>query len=265
MTQSGRSGIRDKVIIVSGGARGIGGGVARLLASQGARVVIGDVLEAEGQALASDLGADAIFSRLDVTVEDHWRAIVAEAVARFGRVDALVNSAGIFASEALVDFDRAQFDHVLQVNLTGTFLGIKHAAPAIIAAGGGAIVNLSSTEGMQGSNSMGAYAASKWGVRGLTKVAAVELGRSGVRVNSIHPGPVNTEMVNPEGRPADQIALALLARMPVSRVGNVAEVAELCAYLISDAAALITAAEITIDGGLTAGMFLPHRPGAPVS
>lgn len=258
-----RSGLEGKVAIVSGGARGIGGGVARHLAAQGAMVVIGDVLETDGRALALELGPNAIFGRLDVTVEDDWRAIVAQAKASFGRVDALVNSAGIFASEALVDFDRAEFDHVLQVNLTGTFLGIKHAAPEIVASGGGAIVNVSSTEGMQGSNSMGAYAASKWGVRGLTKVAAVELGRSGVRVNSIHPGPINTDMINPEGRPTDQIGLALLARMPVSRIGTITEVADLCAYLISDSAALISAAEITIDGGLTAGMFLPHRPGAP--
>ena len=255
--------LHGKVAIVTGGARGIGGGVVRLLADRGARVVIADMLEPEGRALADELGDAALFTLLDVTDEEAWRGAVAQAVEKFGRVDALVNCAGILLTEALLDFDRAAFDRVLQVNLTGTFLGMKHAAPAMIAAGGGSIVNLSSTEGLHGSNSMAAYAASKWGVRGLTKVAAVELGQHAIRVNSIHPGPINTHMVNPRGLPLDQVGKLHLRHMPLPRVAEVSEVAELCAYLIGDGARFVTAAEIAIDGGLTAGMFLRGRPGAP--
>lgn len=253
-----------RAVIVSGGARGIGGGVVRLLAARGAKVLIGDVLEPEGRGLAAELGGDTLFEPLDVTDEDAWVRIVERAQAEFARVDALINCAGILINEALLSFDRATFDRVLQVNLTGTFLGMKHAAAAMVAGGrGGAIVNLSSTEGLQGSNSMAAYASSKWGVRGLTKVAAVELGQHGIRVNSIHPGPINTDMVNPAHVPVDQISMSLLDRMPISRVADVAEVAELCAYLVGGGSRFVTAAEITIDGGLTAGMFLPQRPGAP--
>lgn len=255
--------LSGKVAIVSGGARGIGAGVVRLLAARGARVLIADLLDPEGEALARELGGAAVFGHLDVTDEDAWHAIAELARDRFGGVDALVNCAGILVTEALIDFDRAAFDRVLQVNLTGTFLGIKQVAPLLIARGGGSIVNLSSTEGLQGSNSMAAYAASKWGVRGLTKVAAVELGQHDIRVNSIHPGPVNTMMVNPTGKPVDQIAMTHLSHMPLSRIADVSEVAELCAYLIGDGSRFVTAAEISIDGGLTAGMFLPNRPGAP--
>lgn len=266
MAQSQPSGdLAGKVAIISGGARGIGGGVARMFVERGAKVVIADMLEAEGEALAAELGDDrAVFQHLDVTDEDTWASTVALAQDRFGRLDSLVNCAGILITDAIMTFDRAAFDRVLQVNLTGTFLGIKHAAQAMIAAGGGSITNLSSTEGLQGSNSMGAYAASKWGVRGLTKVAAIELGAHAIRVNSIHPGPINTPMVNPEGKPVQSLTqLSLLARMPISRIADPSEVAGLCAYLASDLAAFVTAAEITIDGGLTTGMFLPNRPGAP--
>lgn len=257
-------GLAGKVAIVSGGARGIGGAVARLFAQRGASVVIADLIEEDGSALAAELGPNAIFRMLDVTDEAAWEALVAETSERFGRLDSLVNCAGILLIDAIVSFDRAKFEKVLQVNLVGTFLGIKHAAPAIIASGGGSITNISSTEGLQGSNSMAAYASSKWAVRGLSKVAAVELGGSKVRVNSIHPGPINTPMVNPERRPVEDLNhLSLLDNMPISRVADASEVAELCAYLASDAAAFVTAAEIAIDGGLTAGMFFPHRPGAP--
>lgn len=266
MTGAGanRGELTGKVAIVTGGARGIGAAVARTFVERGGLVLIADMLDEEGAALAVGLGDRAGFHHLDVTDEEQWKATVATAVERFGRLDGLVNCAGILITDAIVSFDRATFDQVLQINLTGTFLGIKHAAPAMIAAGGGSITNISSTEGLQGSNSMGAYAASKWGVRGLTKVAAIELGTHGIRVNSVHPGPINTPMVNPEAKPPEDLThLSLLARMPISRVADPSEVGALCAYLASDAAAFVTAAEIAIDGGLTTGMFLPNRPGAP--
>ena len=256
--------LAGKVALVTGGARGIGGAVSRLLAAQGATVVIADMIEAEGAALAEELGPSTLFRRLDVADEPGWAALVAEVAGQQGRIDALVNCAGILVTDAIVSFDKAQFEKVLQVNLVGTFLAVKHVAPLMAAGGGGSIVNISSTEGLQGSNSMAAYASSKWGVRGLTKVAAIELGPQGIRVNSVHPGPINTQMVNPQGRPVEELThLTLLERMPIRRVADPSEVAGLCLYLVSDTSAFVTAAEITIDGGLTTGMFLPNRPGAP--
>jgi 3alpha(or 20beta)-hydroxysteroid dehydrogenase len=234
-----------KVVLVTGGASGIGAGVAAFAAERGAIMVTADI----------DDAASPDHIRLDVSDEAQWITAVDRIRQRHGRLDALVHAAGILQGEAILDFERAMFDRVMRVNLTGTFLAIKHCGPAIVAAGGGAIVTLSSVEGLQGSNSMAAYGASKWGVRGLTKAAAFELGEAGVRVNSVHPGPIDTPMVNPQGRPPAEMAtrLSMFDRMPIARMGRVEEVAALCAYLMSDAARFVTGAEFVIDGGLTAG------------
>jgi 3alpha(or 20beta)-hydroxysteroid dehydrogenase len=258
--------LSSHVAIVTGGARGIGAAVSRLFVEQGAAVVIADMLEAPGQALAAELGDKASFRRHDVTDESAWESLVAETAARFGRIDALVNCAGILITDAVVSFDRAQFEKVLQVNLVGTFLGIKHAARVMVKAGRGSIVNFSSSEGLQGSNSMAAYASSKWGVRGLTKVAAQELGAFGVRCNSVHPGPVNTPMLNPTGKAASELtSLSLFDYMPMRRAAEPLEIAQSCLYLVSDASGFVTGAELAIDGGLTLGMRLRNRPGGPTA
>jgi 3alpha(or 20beta)-hydroxysteroid dehydrogenase len=258
--------LSSHVAIVTGGARGIGAAVSRLFVEQGATVIIADMLEAPGQALATELGDKASFRRHDVTDESAWESLVAETAARFGKLDALVNCAGILITDAVVSFDRAQFEKVLQVNLVGTFLGIKHAARVMTKAGRGSIVNFSSSEGLQGSNSMAAYASSKWGVRGLTKVAAQELGAFGVRCNSVHPGPVNTPMLNPTGKAASElITLSLFDYMPMRRVAEPLEIAQSCLYLVSDASGFVTGAELAIDGGLTLGMRLRNRPGGPAA
>jgi len=266
-TKSGGNALIDlssHVAIVTGGARGIGAAVARLFAEQGATVVIADMLESEGQDLAAQLGPKVSFRRHDVADEPAWEKLVAETVNLYGRIDALVNCAGILITDAILSFDRAQFDRVLRVNLVGTFLGIKHAARVMVKAKRGSIVNFSSSEGLQGSNSMAAYASSKWGVRGLTKVAAQELGASGVRCNSIHPGPVNTAMLNPTGRPAAELTtLSLFDYMPMRRAAEPLEIAQSCLYLVSDASSFVTGAEVAIDGGLTLGMRLRNRPGGP--
>jgi 3alpha(or 20beta)-hydroxysteroid dehydrogenase len=250
--------------IITGGARGIGGAVSRLFTEQGAHVVIADTLQTEGLALAEELGPNASFRLHDVTDEAAWERLVAETMERYGRIDALVNCAGILITDALITFDRAMFEKVIQVNLVGTFLGIKHVARVMVKAERGSIVNLSSSEGLQGSNSMAAYASSKWGVRGLTKVAAQELGASGVRCNSIHPGPVNTPMLNPTGKSAAEVTeLSLFDHMPMRRAAEPLEIAQSCLYLVSNASSFVTGAELAIDGGLTVGMRLRNRPGGP--
>lgn len=246
--------LTGRVAIVTGGARGIGGAVTRLFAARGAHVVIADMMDEAGHELAAELGGNVSFEHLDVSDETGWERIVAQTVRKFGPVDVLVNCAGILIVDAITSFEKAKFERVLQVNLVGTFLAIKHAGGAMVTGGGGSIVNISSIEGLQGSTAMAAYASSKWGVRGLTKVAAVELGASGVRVNSVHPGPVNTPMINPNALPSSELtAVGLLKLMPISRVADPMEVAHACLYLASDASAMVTGAEITIDGGLTSG------------
>lgn len=255
-------GLEGKVILVTGGASGIGAGVCAYLERRGAVPVAADIKVPETGPQVGPQTGNAI--ALDVTDEGQWQRAVDELVERFGRIDGLVHAAGILAGPAIVDFDLDLFKKVLSVNLSGTFLAIKHVAPVIGRAGGGAIVVFSSVEGLQGSNSMGAYGSSKWAVRGLGKVAAIELGEMGVRVNSVHPGPINTPMVNPQARPASEFAnLSMLDRMAIARLGEVEEVAALCAYLLSDEAKFVTGAEFTIDGGLTAGNRLFARSARP--
>ena len=253
--------LSGKVALITGGARGIGQAVARLFVAQHATVIVADLLELEGESLAAELGPAAHFRLLDVTDEADWIGAVGATSERFGGVDILVNCAGILVVAPIVELDRRVYEKVLQINLVGTFLGIKHVARAIRERGGGSIINLSSTEGLQGSSFMGAYASSKWGVRGLTKVAAMELGPWNIRVNSLHPGPVNTPMVNPQGRPADELeSLSMLDLMPIRRVAEPVEIAYACLYLASDASAFVTGAEIAIDGGLSLGMFTKDKP-----
>jgi len=264
--QAALTDLAGRTAIVTGGARGIGGAVSRLFAQCGANVVIADVLQADGVSLVKEIGSNARFRRLDVTNEANWESLVEETVTSFGRVDVLVNCAGILVTDALVSFDRAQFEKVLQVNLIGTFLGMKHVARRMQTAGQGSIINISSSEGLQGSNSMAAYASSKWAVRGLTKVAAQELGSSGIRCNSIHPGPVNTPMLNPTQKSAAEITtLSLFDHMPLRRAADPFEIAYTCLYLASDASSFVTGAELAVDGGLTIGMRLRNRPGGPVA
>jgi 3alpha(or 20beta)-hydroxysteroid dehydrogenase len=247
MQSDGR--LAGKVALVSGAARGMGAAEARLFAAEGARVVLGDVLDEPGRKLAAELGERAVYTPLDVGSEAAWQRAVDLARESFGRLDVLVNNAGILRVGAIEQTSLADFENVLRVNLVGCFLGIKAAIPALRAAGGGSIVNISSVAGLTGVAGMVGYVSSKHAVRGMTKVAALELGRDGIRVNSVHPGGVDTPMVQGLGLRGD----SAYASQPIPRLARPEEVAELVLWLASDASTYCTGAEFVIDGGLTAG------------
>jgi 3alpha(or 20beta)-hydroxysteroid dehydrogenase len=241
-----------KVVLISGGARGQGAAEARLLAREGARVVIGDVLDEAGAKVAAEIGDHARYQRLDVRDAADWQRCVAAAEREFGRLDGLVNNAGISRAGAIEAMPLADYLEVVNVNQVGCFLGMQAAIPALRHAGGGSIVNISSIAGLRGVAGMAAYCASKFAIRGMTKVAALELGHAGIRVNSVHPGTIDTPMVSgPEFEEVDKAAY--FAKQPIPRIGTSDEVAGLVLYLISDESAFATGGEFVIDGGVTAG------------
>jgi len=244
--------VAGKVVLVSGGARGQGEAEARLLAREGARVVIGDVLDEAGQKVAAELGDSAAYQRLDVRSARDWERAIAAAEQRFGRLDGLVNNAGISRSGAIEAMPLESYLEVISVNQVGCFLGMKTAIPALRRAGGGSIVNISSIAGLRGVAGMSAYCASKFAIRGMTKAAALEVGHDGIRVNSVHPGTIDTPMVSgPEFANVDKAAY--FRKQPVPRIGTSEEVASLVVYLISDESAFATGSEFVIDGGVMAG------------
>lgn len=243
---SGRAGrLEGKVAIVTGAARGMGEADARRLVAEGAHVVVADVLDDEGRQVADALGDAAVYVHLDVADETSWEHAMSVAHQRFGPVDVLVNNAGILAQGPVDQTDPATFRHVLDVNLTGVFLGIRAVVPDMRERGG-SIVNISSAAGLVGMQGLGAYASSKWGVRGLTKCAALDLGRHGIRVNSIHPGAIRTPM-------AAGVTDADLAHQALPRVGEPDEIAAVVAFLASDDSSDMTGAELAVDGGMVLG------------
>jgi 3alpha(or 20beta)-hydroxysteroid dehydrogenase len=241
--------LQGKVAIVTGAALGMGNAVARRFCAEGASVVVADINERDGKALAGELGPAAVFAAHDVSDETSWRSVVDATVTAFGGVDILINNAGIWRTAPLVEQTAAGFDEIVAVNLRGVFLGMRAVAEPMRERGGGAIVNTSSTAGLVGLANMVAYGASKWGVRGISKVAAIELGPWGIRVNSIHPGGVDTPMTAELGFRGP----GAVAPVPLGRYGTPDDIASLHLFLVSDEAAWITGAEIYIDGGSMAG------------
>lgn len=250
-TQEGR--LAGKVVVITGAARGQGEAEARLFAREGARVALGDVLDDEGKAVAESLGEAALYQHLDVTDDRQWDALVEATRARFGRIDGLVNNAGILVSRSLLEMDVEQYRRVIDVNLVGCFLGVQRVARVMRdQGGGGSIVNVSSTAGFKAAPGLAGYVSSKFGVRGLTHSAALELGAYGIRVNSIHPGGVETPMVaalrEQLGVPDDQPAP--YDQLPLGRIGQPIEMARLALFLVSDESSYCTGSEFVADGGL---------------
>ena len=238
-----------KVALISGGARGIGAAIARHFLDEGATAVVGDVLDDDGARLLAELGDRARYVHLDVTKPADWDAAVNEAVTVFGGLSVLVNNAGIVNFGRIDAYPHEQWARIIDVNLTGVFNGIKAAAPALAKAGSASIINVSSIAGLRGYENLAGYTASKFGVRGLTKSAALDLGRDGIRVNSVHPGVIQTPMT--EGMTFDTGHVAL------HRIGQPTEIAQLAVYLAGEESSFVTGAEFVIDGGETAGTVMP--------
>jgi 3alpha(or 20beta)-hydroxysteroid dehydrogenase len=253
--------LEEKVALISGSARGQGEAEARLFVREGARVVVSDILDDQGRALAGELGGAATYVHLDVTSEQDWARAVGIADSSFGRLDVLVNNAGIgIPPHPLLDATIEGHTRTIDVNLHGVWMGMRAAAPALRRAGGGSIVNISSIDGLVGVAGMASYTASKFAVTGLTKSAALEWGRDGIRVNSVHPGVISSPMV--EQAPPEVLARLqqYLDHQPIPRMGTPEEVALLVLYLASDESSYCTGSEFVIDGGHIAGPWRepPH-------
>lgn len=250
--------LSGKVALISGAARGQGAAEAQLFAQLGARVIVADVLEKEGRALADSIGTNASFVALDVSSRESWLAAIAHGVARFGDISVLVNNAGITRTGMIESMPEEAYMEVIRINQLGCFLGMQTIIPTMRSAGGGSIINISSMSAMIGMAGVSAYVASKWAIRGMTKSAALELGRDNIRVNSVHPGAIDTAMINaPEFDGVDKAAM--VRDLPVPRLGESIDVAKTVAFLASDASSYCSGAEYIVDGGYLAGTPVPQQ------
>lgn len=250
--------LAGKVAIVTGGARGMGEATVRLLVEEGAKVLIGDVLDAPGQALADELGDSAVYMHLDVSKKSDWNAAVQHA-AQLGPLSVLVNNAAIIFQKTIVDTTEEDFLKIFSVNQLGVFLGMQAAFASLKANGGGSIINVSSIDGLQSKNSLVAYSSTKWAVRGMTKAAAMEMGQFNIRVNSVHPGGIYTAMHGSDFMSLED-ANKFYQHHAIPRVGLPREVAALTAFLASDEASYSTGAEFIADGGWSAGLVNDGLP-----
>jgi 3alpha(or 20beta)-hydroxysteroid dehydrogenase len=242
----------DRVAIITGAARGQGAAAARRFVEEGARVVIADVADDTGEILAKELGEAARYRRLDVSSEDDWAAVVQETVADFGRLDVLVNNAGVLHFAAIEDTTVADFERVVRINQFGCFLGMRAVVGPMAASGGGSIVNVSSVEGLAGMPFVIAYSGTKFAIRGMTKVAALEFGPRKIRVNSVHPGMIDTKMISDAIGGAEVDMSPATRKLALGRMGESEEIAELVLFLASDRSSYCTGSEFVADGGSTA-------------
>jgi len=236
-----------KTVLITGGAKGQGAEDARRWVAEGGRVLIADVADDTGDALAADLGPLASYVHLDVSQDSDWASAMAAAAA-CGGLHGLVNNAGIYHPQSMQDTSLESFQRHVQVNQIGCFLGMKHAAELMANTGGGSIVNISSTAGLRGSPGSFAYCATKWAIRGMTRAAAGSLASLGIRVNSVYPGPIDTDMI--KFRTPEQTKQRL-SKVPMGRMGSCAEVAHIVIFLLSDESSYMTGAEIAVDGGVS--------------
>ena len=246
--------LEGKVALITGAARGQGAAEARLFAQEGAKVIVADVSDPEGIAVAAEIaeaGGDAIYVHLDVTDESEWEAAVQSAITSFGKLDILVNNAGIWRRGHVMETSSEQWDDIMDVNAKGVFLGTKSAIPEMRKAGGGSIVNISSTAGLVGSKTSSAYSASKGAVRIFSKSTAIQYASEGIRANSIHPGPIDTDMGD-QVWPDSTSREASISRTALSRIGTAQDIAYGALYLASDESSFVTGSELVIDGGVTA-------------
>lgn len=242
--------LEGRVAIITGGARGQGAVEGQLFVGEGATVVLTDVLDEEGERTAGEIGCEYLHH--DVAAEAEWDAVVADVMERHGRVDVLVNNAGIFQGAGLMNTSVADYDRMLAINARGVFLGMQKVGTVMAEAETGSIINISSVAGLMGTMGSFAYSASKWAVRGMTKSAAKELGRRGVRVNSVHPGYIDTEMLAQTSvfNEDDDRTRRVLRQVPLRRVAEPAEVGRVVLFLASDASSYCTGQEFTVDGGM---------------
>ena len=244
-----------KVALISGGARGQGAEEARLMAEEGAKVVFGDILDDQGKQVEAEItesGLNATYVHLDVTRESDWQAAVETAVGKYGGLHILVNNAGILIRKSIEETTEEEWDRIMAVNVKGVFFGTKHSIPAMRNSGGGSIVNISSTAGLVGSlEGSPSYTATKGAVRLFTKTTAIQYAKDGIRCNSVHPGPIDTEMIRDTIADPERWA-ERLRRLPMGRVGTATDIAYGVLYLASDEASFVTGTELVIDGGTTA-------------
>jgi len=259
----------DRTALVTGAARGTGEAVARLFVAEGARVLLTDVLDEAGEKVAAGLGAGAAYQRLDVRREEEWSAAVATAEERLGPIDILVNNAAILEVAAIEDTAPEKMRDILDVNLAGPYLGLQAVVPGMRARGRGSIVNVTSIDALEGEVGVSAYSASKWGLRGLTKCAALELGRHGIRVNNVCPGGGSEEMKAPfvkrvaeEIRAGRKIDFSGTPREPMGRSASLQEIARAILFFASDESGFCNGTDLAVDGGFTAGHIVPGAPGA---
>jgi 3alpha(or 20beta)-hydroxysteroid dehydrogenase len=244
--------LEGKVALITGAAGGIGAAAARAFVQEGASVLLTDRDGDGAGELAGELSGQAGAHAHDVTSESDWQAVVSWALQSRGRIDVLLNNAGVFLAAPLADTSAEQFRRVLDVNVAGTFLGMRAVAPSMSERRAGSIVNVSSVAGLIGSPYLTAYAASKWAVRGMTKVLAKELARSGIRVNSLHPGQIDTDMNARQRERTPELIDKLIAAIPLQRIGQPHEVAQAAVYLACDESLYVTGSELVIDGGTSA-------------